>query len=66
MAGGEEGGRGRPRFLGPVGTALGVCRALCGSWEVSPPGQDQTPVPAWASETLASPGTAAQDPRGWG
>lgn len=48
MAGGEEGGRRRPRFLSPVSTALGVRRALCGSWEVSPPGQDQTPTPARA------------------
>ena len=66
MAGGEEGGSRRPCFLGPVGTALGVCKAPCGSWEMSPPGQDQTPTPAQAGRMLASLGRAARHPQGWG
>lgn len=45
---GQEEGSGCPRFLRALGTALRVCRAPGGSWEVSPPGQDQDANPAGA------------------
>lgn len=51
----EEGSR-CPRFLKPLGTALGVCRALCRLWEVSPPGQDQATTPARAGRMLGALG----------
>lgn len=64
MAGGEEGGSGCPRFLGPRWHSTGGVQDPVRSWELSPPGQDQTPTPAHAGEMPASMGMAAQHPGG--
>lgn len=51
---GQEESSGCPRFLGRLGTAPRVCRAPCGSGEVSPAGQDPDTDPGWAGRELGA------------